>query len=180
MLAQLLALDTALFLWINQTLSNPVLDVLVPLVNYLGSVWLWIPVSLIILYYRRPLGRRLVLGLVSANLLVYVLKAIIARPRPFDVLSGVHVLEKEALGSFPSGHATNAFLFAFLLAQAYPKYRWCFYSLAVVVAFSRVYMGEHYPLDVLAGALFGLGVGYAVVKLLPEKIRRNKISAKRH
>jgi undecaprenyl-diphosphatase len=172
MLAQLLAADTALFLWINQMLSNSALDIIFQLLTYLGSVWLWIPVSLIVLYYRKPLGRRLVFGLISANLVAYALKAIVARPRPFDALSGVHVLENEAFGSFPSGHATNAFLMAFLLAQAYPKYKWAFYSLAVVVAFSRVYLGVHYPLDVLAGAALGLAAGYAVVKLLPEKKRK--------
>jgi undecaprenyl-diphosphatase len=167
-----LALDAALFLWINQALSNSALDIVLPLLTYLGSVWLWIPVSLIILYYRKQLGRRLVFGLISANLIAYVLKAVIARPRPFDALSGIHVLENEAFGSFPSGHATNAFLAAFLLAQAYPKYKWCFYGLAVIVAFSRVYLGVHYPLDVVAGALLGLGAGYAVVRLLPEKKKR--------
>jgi undecaprenyl-diphosphatase len=172
MLEWLLALDTALFLWMNQVLSNPVLDVILPLVSYLGSIWLWIPMSFIVLYYSRPLGRRLVFGLISSNIVVYVLKAIVARPRPFDMLSGVHVLENETFGSFPSGHAANAFLAAFLLAQAYPKYRWWFYGLAAVVAFSRVYMGVHYPLDVVAGALLGLGAGYAVVRLLTEKKKR--------
>ena len=172
MLEQLLALDASLFFWMNQALSNPVLDVILPLVSYLGSIWLWIPVSFIILYYSRPLGRRLIFGLVSANFVVYVLKAVVARPRPFDVLSGVHVLENEAFGSFPSGHATNAFLAAFLLSQACPKYRWCFYGLAMIVAFSRMYVGVHYPLDVLAGALLGLGAGYAAVRLLPQEKQR--------
>lgn len=174
MLEQLLALDVALFAYVNRSLSNAALDFLMPLVSNLGSVWVWVPLGVLMLAYRKSLGRRFVFGLVAANAAVLFLKGLFARPRPDLVLQNINVLDTEPFASFPSAHAANAFLAAYLLSQEFPKYKWVFYSLAVLVGFSRMYVGVHYPLDVLAGAALGIGAGYAVVRLLPEKRGKSK------
>jgi undecaprenyl-diphosphatase len=61
--------------------------------------------------------------------------------------------------SFPSSHATNNFALATILTYYFRKYRYWFYSIAALVAFSRVYVGVHYPIDISAGAILGTSVG---------------------
>jgi len=67
-----------------------------------------------------------------------------------------------ATGSFPSGHATVAFACATVLALAVPRLALPLFALAALVAWSRVYVGVHYPLDVLAGALLGVALAFAI------------------
>ena len=64
--------------------------------------------------------------------------------------------------SFPSGHATVSFACATVLALAVPRLAWPLFALAGLIAFSRVYVGVHYPGDVLVGAILGVAVGAAV------------------
>jgi membrane-associated phospholipid phosphatase len=68
--------------------------------------------------------------------------------------------------SFPSGHATVSFAAATTLAYAVPRYRMAFYALAALIACSRVWVGVHFPLDVLAGAVLGIGIATALRLLL--------------
>ena len=75
------------------------------------------------------------------------------------------LLEAPSTFSFPSGHATVSFACATLLAAAVPRLRWPFYALAALIAFSRVYVGVHYPADVLAGALLGVALARALLML---------------
>ncbi len=93
--------------------------------------------------------------------LVHLLKDMIARPRPADILTGVTAMAGVNDFSMPSNHAATAFAVAFILSRSYGK-RWLFYSLAVLVAVSRVYLGVHFPSDVIAGAFLGILIGYAL------------------
>lgn len=61
--------------------------------------------------------------------------------------------------SFPSGHATIAFAMAVVLTSKEPKLRWAWYSLAVLICLSRIYLGRHYPLDIIGGAVVGFAIG---------------------
>ena len=74
--------------------------------------------------------------------------------------------------SFPSGHATVAFACATVLALAVPRLRVPFFVLAALIAFSRVYVGVHYPFDVLAGAVLGVGLATAL-RMLAAALRRS-------
>jgi membrane-associated phospholipid phosphatase len=79
--------------------------------------------------------------------------------------------------SFPSGHAATSFACATVLALAAPRLAIPLYLLAAAIAYSRVYVGVHYPLDVLAGALLGVGVATALLKLV--RVRRRSPPAPR-
>jgi undecaprenyl-diphosphatase len=100
------------------------------------------------------------------------LKYEVLRPRPFVALGTelrVSADEVQAIrpnSSFPSGHAANAFMLATLLAALLRRGLWpLWYGLASLVALSRVYLGLHYPGDVLAGATLGAGLTWLLLHL---------------
>lgn len=132
-----------------------------------GLVWLAIGVPLTL---RRRLRTAALWQLVLAIVLALVvsdavLKPLVNRPRPFVAEPGVVrvVGGIPRGGSFPSSHAAVAFAGAWVLAQYWPAGRLVLWPLAVLIGYSRVYVGAHYPLDVVAGALLGWGIGWLAV-----------------
>jgi undecaprenyl-diphosphatase len=100
----------------------------------------------------------------SADLLATVLKAATDRPRPFERLPEADPLLGGTVGaSFPSGHAATSFAGAVALALLVRRAVPAIFLLAALVAFSRIYIGVHYPLDVLGGAALGAVVAPAVL-----------------
>lgn len=171
-----LAVDLGAFHFINSGLSNAILDETMPWISNLGDSWAaWIFILMMIAINHKPIegGLKkgiylsLIYGFVSASQLA--IKHLIDRLRPF--------LEQDAIVravcptdfSFPSGHAATAFMMAVILSIQFPRYKYAFYFLACLVGFSRVYLGVHYPSDVIAGAI----IGYAIAKwLISFKINR--------
>ena len=101
-----------------------------------------------------------VLGQLTGAAVGNVLKNIFNRPRPPVVDSHVHALiAVPANPSMPSGHAISAFACASILGFFAPRLRFLLFSIASLIAISRVYLGVHYPSDVLIGAAIGIGVG---------------------
>jgi undecaprenyl-diphosphatase len=95
----------------------------------------------------------------AADLLATLGKDLIHRHRPY-----VHQLGPAATTtSFPSGHAATSFACATVLSVAAPRFRIPLFALAALIAFSRLYNGDHYPLDVLGGAVLGVAVGGALL-----------------
>jgi undecaprenyl-diphosphatase len=88
-----------------------------------------------------------------------LIKGMVNRERP----EHQHVSRWDS--SFPSGHTSSWFALATVYSNKYPKYALPLYGAGVLVGLSRVYLGQHYPSDVLAGAVIGIGIGYLTLKL---------------
>lgn len=154
----------------------------VRLATWLGSLWVLAPLALICALALRRSGHprcawAVVLGLGGAALIATIVKALVARPRP-----PVAHLQKVSGFSFPSGHAiqAGAFWLALVLALRAAGTRPALVLLAAAVgaavvaavAASRVYLGVHYPGDVIAGIVLGAGWSAYVARCLPGEARR--------
>lgn len=165
------AFDRGFFRAINRLSSPSGLDWLMWSITHLGSAWSGMAVLALAILVRQPrFGIVTALALLTSGIIIGVTKALTQRPRPFTQLRGVRVIGlRPADLSYPSGHTTMAFNLATLLALglslAWPA-RAGLYVLAGLVGYSRLYLGVHYPLDVLSGAFMGTGWGMVWVSYL--------------
>jgi undecaprenyl-diphosphatase len=137
-------------------------------VGYFGTVWIVLAVA-ISLATRRSFSFPVLLtacSVWSADLLALAVKAGVGRPRPSLTVPQADPLIGSGAWSFPSGHAAIAFAGAVSLTYLWRRGAPLFFLLAAAIAFSRVYVGVHYPGDVLAGAALGTAVGLAWVAAL--------------
>ncbi|MBI2755237.1 MAG: phosphatase PAP2 family protein [Chloroflexi bacterium] len=172
--------DASVYLAINH-LPHPVwLDHAAHLVTLIATGgWIWIAGTVA----ARELGvvraRRVVRIMAPSVILAtwtveYPLKAYFRRTRPFiDVVRALVIGKKPGSWSFPSGHTASSFASAFVLTLAWPRLGPLFFGLASTVGVSRVYVGAHYPGDVLSGAALGMGLAglirRGVLELLKER-----------
>jgi undecaprenyl-diphosphatase len=159
--------------WADGWWSASVLDHVLPWLTYLGShyaVILFIIVSWIITKQRKVF-RHLVLLYAIQSAVIYSLKFLIQRQRPFLFLEMASKLSKgpgEILDpSFPSAHADFSFMMATLLAAWFPRYWIIFFIIAGFIGWTRIYLGVHYPTDVIAGTLLGYGITKAYLLWIP-------------
>jgi undecaprenyl-diphosphatase len=137
-----------------------------------GAVWLAIAIALALLLRRPEIFVCALLADALAELATDGLKAAIPRARPHlhPLVAVPHT------HSFPSGHAATSFACATVIGAAVPQARLPLYVLAALVAWSRVYVGVHYPVDVLAGAVIGVAIASIVLKVLPLLARARRRS----
>jgi undecaprenyl-diphosphatase len=159
-------LDRGLFRTLNSGLAWGPLDVVMPFITdkshfiALGVV----VIAVLVIKGKKSDLRALVfvaLTVLVSDFAATQLKDVFARVRPCQALTGVRLLVGcGGSYSFPSGHATNIFAAMVFLSLRYRKYAPFFIAAAVAVAYSRVYVGVHYPLDVLGGAVLGSFFGF--------------------
>jgi len=142
---------------------NPMLDIFMIIIS--KTVYPLVGITaLTLLIKNKKLGIKLISSLIFAVISTYVLKYLIYEPRPYLVLSNVHLLLYKGLeSSFPSGHTALAFATATFLFFGYSKKVGVIFLIwAFLVGYSRVYVGVHYPIDVLVGMIIGVVCGYVV------------------
>jgi undecaprenyl-diphosphatase len=172
----LINIDKALFLFLNKSFTNPVFDSAMPFITEVDHwkilfVLIWL--SLIIFGGRK--GRIvallvIIIVTVSDQISSSVIKPWIGRSRPcfspWFVLEGARLLIQQTNSySFPSSHAANMTAMAILFSVKYSRFKWLFIFIAIVVSYSRVYVGVHYPLDLLGGAIVGFLSAFLILIL---------------
>lgn len=172
-------MEPNILLWIQDNLRNDVLTPFFVVITSLGNagiLWILITAGLLIPKKTRKVGILCVAALLFSFLIDNVLlKNLVARTRPYEVIEGLTYLVKKPVDySFPSGHTGTSFATAVVLFFSFPKkYSFWFLVLAVLIGFSRLYVGVHYPTDVLAGAIIGTLIAVCVY-LVGTKVQNRK------
>ncbi|MBN2203184.1 MAG: phosphatase PAP2 family protein [Candidatus Aenigmarchaeota archaeon] len=171
-LPNVIALDKTIFLTLNG-INSSFLDSMFFVITYAGSSIFWI-LSIIILWMekKRKASAYLMICFVLDTLFLAVLKTFFKRPRPDQMFSDIKMLrfDTEIGPSFPSGHTQRAFSGATILGALSKKARPFLIVLAILVAISRIYVGVHFPLDVLAGAINGVLLGMTALTFPYKKL----------
>ncbi|MBP1467079.1 phosphatase PAP2 family protein [Candidatus Chloroploca sp. M-50] len=167
------ALDSRLFVMVNQMPHPPLLNrFMYGLTQVMNGGWGWILILLGATAIDRERGLQALRQVappmwLSTMTIEYPVKSYFRRQRPFlDVVQAVVIGRKPGSYSFPSGHSAAAFAGAWLMSRHYPELRPAWYLLAATVSFSRVYLGVHYPGDVIIGAAAGTALAEATRRLI--------------
>ncbi len=161
-------IDGQILIFIQEYIRNPICDIFFKGITHLGDAgifWILLTAALLCFKKTRRAGAysacALIASLVVNNM---ILKNLIHRIRPYEVVEGLQCIVAKAHDfSFPSGHTGASFASAVSMHKQIPrKYAVFFIVLASLIAFSRLYIGIHYPTDVLGGLITGIGIGILV------------------
>ena len=188
-------LELQLFFFINKTISNSIFDSIFTFLHQpYKNIWFIIAILAIWVYfiYQHKKNRLILILIIPVGIIITdqigrTIKNIELRERPYMAIDsekmnllvkakknddGIYKKTSSSKKSFPSNHSANIFFLYFMLSTIYSNKRKYFLFLALMVALSRIYVGVHYPFDVIVGAGIGILVGFYTKKIL---IRQNII-----
>lgn len=182
MLETLLNLDGGFLLFLQESVRNPILNSIMIWITSLGDAGkIWIVLTIVLLFYpkTRKVGMMSAVALLGSLLINnYLIKNLVQRPRPFVTFTDLQIIiPTPSEFSFPSGHTSSSFAAAAVFYRHLPKKLGLpSVILAGLIGFSRLYVGVHYPTDVIAGALMGILLSYMaefLVNFLEKKLKKS-------
>ena len=166
-------------LYLQNNVRTEFLNYIMRFFSFLGDYgWLCIVLCIVLIAVKktRPIGIIAAVGLVGSLLVVNLgIKPFVHRPRPYTIIDGlILITRKPHDSSFPSGHTSAAFVVSCAITWCLSrKKKWIGIILIIIaslIAFSRLYVGVHYPTDVLAGILLGVGISIVTYLALRKKV----------
>lgn len=164
MLQWLMVAEQSFLLWLQDSVRNDVLNSIFIFITTLGNggmIWIAMGLGLMIPKKTRKIGIFVLISLLGSLLINnMLLKNVVARTRPYDAIAGLtSLVGPQSDYSFPSGHTASSFAAAIVLLKGLPKkYGVPAVILACLIGFSRLYVGVHYPTDVICGAISGIAI----------------------
>ncbi len=164
------SLDHSIFIDINHDIVNPFFDAVFPGLRDLTYVFWFLVIIYFLLRKERKLALLVTIGIIVGAFLTYPVKFFIDRARPYDQIASARVLTSPEIDpSFPSGHTEMSFLAATVVSRFHPEYSKYLYAFSFIVALSRIYVGVHFPADVLGGVFIGVIIGKLMILLAQKK-----------
>ena len=181
MLETLLNLDGGFLLFLQESVRNPILDNIMIFITSLGNggmIWIAATIALLIPKKTRKAGVVSAVALLGSLIINNnIVKNIVQRPRPFVTFTDLQIIiPTPSEFSFPSGHTSSSFAAAAVFYRHLPKKIGLpSVILAGLIGFSRLYVGVHYPTDVIAGVIMGILLSYLaeyLVNLFVKKLKK--------
>lgn len=169
----LINIDHAIFHFINDSIANPILNWIMPIVTNENNIaiplllfWLWL------LFYKGKRGKiaavlLLLTVILTDAIAAQIIKPWIGRIRPSHaMLDNINLLvSRGGKYGFVSNHAANTMAAATIIGYFYKKWKSVVITISIIVGFSRVYVGVHYPFDVIGGWLFGYALAWVILSI---------------
>ena len=159
-------LDILILFFINKTLANSFLDIVMRITHVVPYIF-WGLLTIFFFFRKndRKLALLMIIAIVVDFALVTIVKDFVARERPYQVLDVRQLVSEDDNKSFPSNHVQISFLLSTIVFVFYRRLGIILFLISLFIGFSRIYLGVHYPSDVLGGAIIGILLALSILKI---------------